>query len=66
MRKSRLSKDKQDRLLEYFVIGSTARVAASLIGINKNTASYYFHRLRELIFAHSENLADQYFKCTNK
>ncbi|WP_223671149.1 IS1595 family transposase [Kangiella shandongensis] len=54
MRKSRLSWYKQSRLIELFVAGSTARTTAQLIGVNKNTASYYFHRLRELIYNHSE------------
>ena len=36
MRKSRLSQYKQDRLIEHFVAGSTARTAASLIGVNRN------------------------------
>src|SRR3989338_1960292 len=50
MRKSRLSKTKQDRLIEHFVAGTTARTTAVLVGVNNSTASYYFHRLRELIF----------------
>ena len=50
MRKSRLNKTKQDRLIEHFVAGTTARTTAVLVGVNKSTASYYFHRLRELIF----------------
>ena len=37
MRKSRLSWYKQTRLIELFVAGSTA----SLVGVNKTTASYY-------------------------
>lgn len=49
MRKSRLSWDKQTRLIEYFVSGTTARTAAALVGVNKSTAAYYFHRLREII-----------------
>ncbi len=49
MRKSRLSKAKQDRLIEHFVAGTTARTASVIVGVNKNTASYYFHRLREVI-----------------
>jgi transposase len=49
MRKSRLSKVKQDRLIEHFVSGSTARTAAALVGANRNTAAYYFQRLRQLI-----------------
>ncbi len=56
MRKSRLSKYKQNRLIELFVAGTTARTAASLVGVNKTTASYYFQRLRQLIYDNSEHL----------
>ena len=49
MRKSRLSPYKQDRLTEYFVSGSTARITASLCGVNRKTAAFYFLRLREII-----------------
>ena len=49
MRKSRLSWYKQERLIEHFVSGSTARTAAALVGVHKSTVSYYFHRLREII-----------------
>lgn len=49
MRKSRVSWEKQIRLIEYFVAGATARTAAALVGVNKSTAAYYFHRLREII-----------------
>lgn len=49
MRKSRLSKQVQYRLAEHFVAGTTARCAAELVGVNRKTAAYYFHRLRELI-----------------
>ncbi len=49
MRKSRLSWEKQRRLIEYFVSGATARTAAALGGVNNSTAAYYFHRLREII-----------------
>ncbi len=56
MRKSRLSKYKQNRLIELFVAGTTARTAASLVGVNKSTASYYFHRLRQLIFEQTDNI----------
>ena len=57
MQKSRLSKYKQDRLVEHFVSGSTARTAAKLININKTTAAYYFQRLREIIVFETENEA---------
>ena len=49
MRKSRISQVKQDRLLEHFVAGTTARTAASLVGVHRNTSAYFFHRLREII-----------------
>ena len=49
MRKSRLSPYKQDRLIEHFVSGSTALTAASLCGVNRKTAAYFFLRLREII-----------------
>ena len=37
------------RLIGHFVAGMTARYAADLIGVNRNTAAYYFQRLREII-----------------
>ena len=61
MRKSRLSWYKQERLIEHFVSGSTARCAARLIDVNKTTASYYFHRLRELIALHVAQEAHEAF-----
>ena len=50
MRKSRLSQPKQQRLIELFISGSTARTAAALVDVNRNTTAYYFHRLRQLIY----------------
>ena len=49
MRKSRLSSRKQARLIEYFVAGTTARTAASLVNVNAKTAAYFFLRLRQII-----------------
>ena len=49
MRKSRISQTKQQRLIELFISGSTARTAAALVGVHRNTAAYYFQRLRQLI-----------------
>lgn len=54
MRKCRLSQYKQERLIEHFIAGTTARTASVLVNVNKTTASYYFHRLRELIYDHVE------------
>jgi transposase len=55
MRKSRISRGKQERLIEHFVAGSTARTAAALVEVNKNTAAYYFQRLREVIYRATED-----------
>ncbi|MDO4643633.1 MAG: hypothetical protein Q4A74_07315, partial [Cardiobacteriaceae bacterium] len=56
MRKSRLNWYKQNKLIELFVAGVTARIAAQLVGVNKSTAVYYFHRLRLLIYHNSSHL----------
>ena len=56
MRKSKLSQYKQSRLIELFVAATTARTAAALVGVNKTTASYYFYRLRQIIYDNSEHL----------
>lgn len=56
MRKSRLSKYKQDTLIELFIAGATARMAAALAGVNKTTAGCSFHRLCQLMYANSAQL----------
>jgi transposase len=43
------------------VAGTTALCAASLVGVNKNSAAYYFQRLREIIFLHVEQEAHKVF-----
>src|SRR6266705_2843376 len=57
MRKSRISSGKQAKLIEHFVAGTTARTAARLVRVNKTTAAYYYHRLRELIYQAITNAA---------
>ena len=54
MKRSKLSKDKQLKLTEHFAAGTTARTASVLVKVNKTTASYYFLRLRELIFEYEK------------
>jgi len=49
MRKSRIPYKKQQRLIEHFIAGATARTAASLVDVNVKTAAFYFHRLRQII-----------------
>jgi transposase len=48
-RKSQLPERVQDDLIRQFVSGATARTAADLVGVNRHTATLYFHKLRELI-----------------
>ena len=56
MRKSHLSQHKQNKLIELFVAGVTARTVSELVNVNKNTAAYYFHQLRLLIYQTSPHL----------
>jgi len=49
LKRCRLTEKQQDRLLEFFVGEMTARTAADLAGVNKTTAAYFYHRLREII-----------------
>ena len=49
MGKSRLSHDKQERLIEHFVCGSTSLTAARLCGVNRKTSSPFFLWLRKII-----------------
>ena len=59
MRRSRLIDAKQYKLMEHFVAGTTARCAAELIGVNRKSAAYYFHRLREIIAMHVEQESNE-------
>lgn len=40
--------------MEHFVAGTTARCAADLVDVNFQTAVYYYHRLREIIYTATE------------
>ena len=62
MRKSRLSRIVQRRLIEHFVAGTTARCAASLVGVNVKTSCYYYHRLRVIISQQLEKESEEVFK----
>ena len=55
-RKSRLLPSIQQDLIRQFVAGVPARTAAELTGVNRNTASLFFHKLRELI---ADKLAEE-------
>jgi transposase len=43
LRKSQLSKAKQDRLIEHLVVGAKARCEADSVSMNPKTAIYYSH-----------------------
>lgn len=51
-RRSRLARTTQLRFIEHFVAGTPARTAAELVGVNRNTATLYYHKLRETIADH--------------
>jgi transposase len=51
LRRSRLSSEQTQRLLEHFVAGTPARTAAELVEVNRNTATHFYHRLRKVIAA---------------
>ena len=55
-RRSRLSAACQRALIGHFVGGVPARTAAELVGINRNSAILYYHKLREII---ARKLAEQ-------
>jgi len=48
-RKSRLSKARRQRLLEHFVAGTTARAAAELVDVNRNTVNRFYFAFRQII-----------------
>jgi len=50
-RSSRLPHLTQRRLIEHFVAGTPTRTAAHLVGVNRNMATLYYHKLRETITA---------------
>ena len=55
-RRSRLSRRTQERLIEHFVADTTARAAAQLVGVHRNTAAAYCTRLRHVIAEEMENM----------
>lgn len=55
IRKAKISKKKQLKLLEQFVAGTTARITAELADVNIKTAQRYFRKIRTIIALHQEN-----------
>lgn len=56
----KLSRNKQLELIKYLIVGSTARTAADLAGIHRNTAVRFFHKLREKIALQQQNRIEQF------
>ncbi len=46
--------------MKYFIAGSTARIAADLVGIHRNTAIRFFHKLREKIALKQQQRSEQF------
>ena len=53
IKRCKLSKKIQLRLLEFFVLEVTARSAADVLGLQANTAALFYRKLRELIADHA-------------
>ena len=49
LKRSRLSGRISGRLIEHFVAGTPARTAGELVGVNRNTAISFYHRVRHVI-----------------
>jgi transposase len=54
LRRSKLSQRQITELMKLFVAGTTARAAAEVVGVNRNTAILFFQRCRKAIAAHQE------------
>ena len=61
LRKSKIIWYKQERLIEHFVAGSTARCTSELLKMNRNTVRLYFHHLRKIIAYELELVSDEVF-----
>lgn len=58
IKRCKLSKKVQSRLLEYFVLEVTARSASDMLGIHPNSAALYYHKIREVIAYHLDTEAE--------
>lgn len=61
IRRCKLSKKTQLALLQFFVAEVTARTAADLVGINRQTAILFYHKIREVIAARLDCFAEEMF-----
>lgn len=56
----KLRRSKQLELMKYFIAGSTARTAADLMGIHRNTGIRFFHKLRVKIAIKQQHRSEQF------
>ena len=56
----KLSNKEQLRLLEHFVAGTPARTAAEIVGVHRNSAIRFFHKLRVKIALKQQNRSEQF------
>ncbi len=56
----KLTRIEQLRLMEHFVAGTPARTAAEIVGVHRNSAIRFFHKLRVKIALHQQNLSAQF------
>lgn len=61
IRRCKLLKKQQLRLLEFFVLEVTARSAADILGIQPNTAMPFYKKIRQVISHHVELQAHEIF-----
>jgi transposase len=57
----KLSKKTQRKLLEFFFLEVTARSAADILGIQPNSAALFYYKIREVIAARLDSLAEEMF-----
>ncbi len=58
----RLLRSRQIKLLEYFVLEVTARLAANLLGIEPKSAALFYRKIREVIAYHLEQDSQEMFE----
>jgi transposase len=56
----KLSRKEQEKLLEHFVVGTPARTAAEIVGVHRNSAIRFFHKLRTKIAIKQLERAEQF------
>ena len=61
LRHCRLSPRQTGDLLKLFVAGSTARTAAALVGVHRNTAALFYSKVRAVIASHQQRAMDEAF-----